>query len=121
MRDILNNIKLIAEKVFIEESVSFDGSVLNVKSGTITILGIDIYLHVKVTILYDKFCVEVSNVNIRDTSLRRKGIFTKLMHNLAELDYVANLVVTQVQSDEMRLWCTKNCNGLRNLSDYVYK
>lgn len=65
--------------------------------------------------------VEMSNILFRDESIKRKGMFTHIMLELAELSEIDDLTVTCVLTDEMRNWCLKNKCILIGINDFKYK
>ena len=65
--------------------------------------------------------VEMSNISFHDESLKRKGMFTHIMLELAKLSEIDDLTVTCVLTDEMRNWCLKNNCTLVGTNDFKYK
>lgn len=51
--------------------------------------------------------VDISSINL-DESIQRRGYFTALITRLKSLEFVNNIIVSNILTDEMRNACIKN-------------
>lgn len=99
--------------VFNMEDYSIESSYYG-KSINITGIETDTYVYLRVYHRRDvddirklTVDIDISSINL-DESIQRRGYFTALITRLKSLEFVNNIIVSSVLTDEMRNACIKN-------------